>query len=226
VYGRDERSPATLPASHIESCPARHRDDESREWCQRLHSTGATRRDAIAELHARLRVEAVFQIRQRARSRPGFPYSDIDDLAVQAADDALVAILRKLDQYRGDSQFLTWARGFAALEAPVIIRRRIGRGAAGVARDPDTLLRVADSGHSIHDRVEMTELLDTVAALITEELTDRQRAVLTAIVLDGESPAHLAAELDTTTGAIYKALHDARIKLRAGVHAEEPEAAP
>jgi RNA polymerase sigma-70 factor (ECF subfamily) len=163
----------------------------------------------------------VFQIRRRARNRAGFPHSDIDDLAVQAADDALVAILRKLDQYRGDSHFLTWARGFAVLEAPVTIRRRIGRGAAGVARDPDSVLRVADPARSTHDRVEMSELLDTVSALITEELTDRQRAVLTAIVLDGESPAHLAADLNTTTGAIYKALHDARVKLRAGVQRQE-----
>jgi RNA polymerase sigma-70 factor (ECF subfamily) len=201
----------------IEACPARRRDPESRQWCERLHASGATRRDAIAELHARLRVEAGFQIRERARSRPGFPQSDIDDLAVQAADDALVALLRKLDQYRGDSTFLTWARGFAALEAPVTIRRRIGRGAAGVTNDPDTVLRVADPARSAQDRAEMSELLDTVTALITEELTDRQRAVLTALVLDGESPAQLAAELDTTTGAIYKTLHDARTKLRAGV---------
>jgi DNA-directed RNA polymerase specialized sigma24 family protein len=63
-------------------------------------------------------------------------------------------------------------------------------------------------------------------------LTDRQRAVLTAVVLDGEPPARLAAELNMTTGAVYKALHDARIKLRAGVErersssADESEVAP
>jgi RNA polymerase sigma-70 factor, ECF subfamily len=208
-------------SSPLEACPARRRDPESRQWCERLHASGATRRDAIAELHARLRVEAVFQIRRRTRSRPGFPRSDIDDLAVQAADDALVAILRKLDQYRGDSQFLTWARGFAALEAPVAIRRRIGHGAAGVTRDPDTVLLVADSARSTHELIEMGELLDTLAALIAKDLTARQRAVLTAIALDGESPAQLATELNTTTGAIYKALHDARVKLRAGVQRTE-----
>jgi RNA polymerase sigma-70 factor (ECF subfamily) len=224
VYGLDERGPATRStSSRIEACPARDRDPESRQWCERLHASGATRRDAIAELHARLRTEAVFQIRQRARGRPGFPNSDIDDLAVQAADDALVAILRKLDQYRGDSHFLTWARGFAAIEAPVTIRRRIGHGVVGVARDPDTVLRVADPARSPHDRVVMSELLDSVTGLMTKDLTRRQRAVLTAIVLNGESPAQLATELNTTTGAIYKTLHDARVKLRAGVQrAEEP----
>ena len=86
------------------------------------------RGQAIAELHERLRREAAFHIRLRIRSRPDFPRSDIDDLAVQAADDALIALLRKLDDFRGDSQFWTWARRFVALEAPVGIRRRLGRG--------------------------------------------------------------------------------------------------
>jgi RNA polymerase sigma-70 factor (ECF subfamily) len=189
-------------------------DRESSLWWDRLHATGPTRRRAIADLHDRLRVEAAFHIRHRVRGLSSFPRSDIDDLAVQAADDALVVLLRKLDQYRGDSQFLTWARRFAELEAPVSIRRRLGRDRVGISLDPDSAFRVADPARSTHDLVETQELLETVSELIVGQLTARQRTVLTAIAINGVATATLADELDTTPGAIYKALHDARAKLR------------
>jgi RNA polymerase sigma-70 factor (ECF subfamily) len=189
-------------------------DKESSVWWERLHGTDPVRRRAIADLHDRLRVEAAFHIRQRVRGVAGFPRSDIDDLAVQAADDALVVLLRKLEQYRGDSQFLTWARRFAALEAPVSIRRRLGRDRVGISLDPDSTSRVADPSRSTADLVETRELINTVSTLIVDELTARQRTILTAVAIDGVTAATLADELDTTPGAIYKSLHDARVKLR------------
>jgi RNA polymerase sigma-70 factor, ECF subfamily len=193
----------------------RRLDYESQSWVDRLLATEPARGRAISELHERLRREAAFHIRRRVRNRPDFPRSDIDDLAVQAADDALVALLRKLDDFRGDSQFLTWARRFAALEAPVSIRRRVGRDRVGISKDPDHALLVADPGPSVHDRAEARELLRTVSDLMVDELTTRQRTVLTAIAVDGVSTTTLASELQTSRGAIYKSLHDARVKLRA-----------
>lgn len=189
-------------------------DQESRLWWERLHATGPTRRRAIEDLHERLRIEASFHIRQRVRGLSSFPRSDIDDLAVQAADDALVVLLRKLEQYRGDSQFLTWARRFAALEAPVSIRRRLGRDRVGISRDPDGASSVPDTAQSTHDVVETQELLDTVSEAMADELTELQRTVLTAIAINGVATEALANELHTTPGAIYKSLHDARVKLR------------
>jgi RNA polymerase sigma-70 factor (ECF subfamily) len=190
-------------------------DGESLWWWQQLHGTAPQRRDAIALLHERLRREAAFHIRLRVRALSAFPRSDIDDLAVEAADDALMALLRKLDNYRGDSQFWTWARRFAALEAPVSIRRRIGRDHVGIARDPDVLLNVADRGPSVTDQVELRERLQTVTAAIIGSLTARQRKVMVAVTINGVAPKALAAELSTTPGAIYKTLHDARRTLRA-----------
>ncbi len=189
-------------------------DRESAVWWDQLHATGPARRRAIEDLHDRLRIEAAFHIRQRVRGLPGFPRSDIDDLAVQAADDALVVLLRKLEQYRGDSQFLTWARRFAALEAPVSIRRRLGRDRVGISRDPDSAFGVADPAQSTHDVVETQELLETVSEAMVDELTTLQRTVLTAIAINGVTTETLADELHTTPGAIYKSLHDARVKLR------------
>jgi RNA polymerase sigma-70 factor, ECF subfamily len=189
-------------------------DAESRSWLQRLHAAEPIRGWAIAELYERLRREALFHIRFRVTNLSEFPRSDIDDLATQAAGDALVVLLRKLDEYRGDSQFWTWARRFVALEAPTTIRRRLGHGRVGISRDPELVFDVADPALSVHERVESRELLRTVGAVMSDELTSRQRTVLTAIAVNGDSAATVAAALHTTPGAIYKSLHDARVKVR------------
>ncbi len=188
-------------------------DAESLAWWVRLHDMGSVRDGAIAELHERLRREAWFHIRRRARWISEFPRSDLDDLAVLAADDALLAVLRKLDDYRGHSQFWTWARRFAQLEAPVSIRRRMGRD--HVEGDAEQVFAIADPRCGPPELAEVQELLREVRDLIVGRLTGRQRAVLIAIVIDGASPAALARELQTTRGAIYKTLHDARRKLTA-----------
>lgn len=188
-------------------------DVESRAWLGRLRAVGPVRRDAIEELHERLRREALFHIRRRARSLHELPGSDLEDLAVQAANDSLLAVLRKLDDYRGDSQFWTWARRFAQLEAPASIRRRMGREHVAWG-DPDSAPEVPDPTPSPHERAEARELLKTVSVLV-EQLTRRQRTVLVAITIMGVSTEALAADLHTTPGAVYKILHDARAKLRA-----------
>jgi RNA polymerase sigma-70 factor (ECF subfamily) len=155
----------------------------------------------------------------RVRSVAAFPRSDVDDLATEAAGEALMAVLRKLEHYRGDSQFWTWARRFAALEAPVSIRRRLGRDRVGISREPERAFDVPDPRHAAHDGLEMRERLQRVTSAITDQLTPLQRTVLIAVAINGVSAQTLALELHTTPGAIYKTLHDARGKLRAQVAA-------
>jgi len=188
-------------------------DAESRRWVIRLRGVEPVRRCAIAELHERLRREARFEIHRRARRLPEFPASDVDDLAVQAAGDALMTLLRKLDDYRGNSQFWTWARRFAQLEAPVSMRRRLGHDRLAPA--DASLLEPAAIGCSPPELVEHRLRLQTVTGLIVGQLTQRQRTVVVAIAINGSSPSALAIELGTTTGSIYKTLHDARTKLKA-----------
>jgi RNA polymerase sigma-70 factor, ECF subfamily len=203
--------PGLPPRAGTRAIRMRRLDAESRAWLVRLHGVGLVRDDAIAELLERLRREAWFHLRRRTSGMSEFPRSDLDDLAVQAASDALLAVLRKLDDYRGESQFWTWARRFAQLEAPVSVRRRLGHDR--LTDDPEHAFALPDPGCSPQDRVEVQELLRTVSDLIVNQLTTRQRAVLIAIAIDGMSTAALAIELDTTPGAIYKTLHDARKKL-------------
>jgi len=192
-------------------------------WLERLHASQPIRGWALAELHDRLRREAAFHIRRRVRDSTDFPNSDIDDVATQAASDALVVLLRKLDDFRGESQFWTWARRFAQLEAPVSIRRRLGHGPAGIAEDPEEAELVVDPGCSLEDLAELRELLHRVSDGILGHLTPRQRTVLVAVAINGVPTEQLAAELLVTPGAIYKMLHDARARLKRHVlqmHAE------
>ena len=94
------------------------------------------------------------------------------------------------------------------------IRRRLGHDHVGISRYPEHACDVADPAGSAHDRAEFGELLRSVSDAILTELTARQRTVLTAIAVNGVPTATLAEELDTTPGAIYKSLHDARAKMR------------
>jgi RNA polymerase sigma-70 factor, ECF subfamily len=84
-------------------------DAESRGWIQALSSTGAEREDAVARLHGLLVRASRFEVGRRRRALGSGPARDLEDLAMQAADDALGAILRELHTFRGDSRSTTWA---------------------------------------------------------------------------------------------------------------------
>src|SRR4051812_9341004 len=99
------------------------RDPESRVWVDSLRADGAERDEAIGRLHDLLLRAARFEIGRRRAYMPHLRGDDFDDVAHQSADDALVAVLRKLDDFRGESRFTTWAYKFALLEAGVNLRR-------------------------------------------------------------------------------------------------------
>src|SRR5579884_1376109 len=90
----------------------------------RLRGSGTGRERAVGELHALLVRAARFELSRRRAAASHVRGEELDDLAMQAADDALVAVLAKLDTYRGASRFTTWAYKFALLEAGVKVRRR------------------------------------------------------------------------------------------------------
>ena len=79
-------------------------------------------------MHALLLKAARFEVDRRRAAYPHLRGDDHDDLAHQSADDALVAVLGKLAEFRGDSRFTTWAYKFALLEAGVKVRRRAWQG--------------------------------------------------------------------------------------------------
>jgi RNA polymerase sigma-70 factor, ECF subfamily len=192
------------------SIETRGRDAESLAWIEALSGAGRRHDDAVAALHGLLLRAARFEIARRGGGRSG----EFDDLATQAADDALMAIMRKLHTYRGDSRFTTWAYKFALLEAAVKVRKRAWR-EREVPLEADGWAQFADRRISPEADAESSELIAAVCDGIAEALTPHQRAVLVALTLNGVPIDVLADRLGTTRGALYKTLHDARRKLRA-----------
>jgi RNA polymerase sigma-70 factor (ECF subfamily) len=196
----------------------RHLDPESRAWLDALDSDGVRQDEAIRRLHALLLREARFEVRRRTMSLRHPSGRDLDDLALQTADDAVVAILGKLGQFRGDSLFTTWARHFAQREAPAKIRRRVGRNRdLPIEMDRERSWMWHAPGQSAHEQTVAGDTARRLTHLIATELTTRQRDVLVAMVFEGVTTEELASRLHSTPGALYKTLHDARRKLRAAL---------
>ena len=120
----------------------------------------------------------------------------------------------KLDDFRGDSRFTTWAYKFALLEAAVRLRRLAWQGREVPVESRGVGAPVADGRVTPQRDVELRELLEALRAAIDEQLSARQREVLVATTIAGVPIDVLAERLDTTRGALYKTLHDARQKLR------------
>ena len=185
-------------------------DKESQEWLTGLRER---RDESVAQLHALLLRAARFEVARRRPTLSHLRGNELEDIAYEAADDALMSVLARLDDFRGESRFTTWAYKFALLEAAVKLRKRAWQGRE-VPLEPESwsLFTAADLGPE--DEAEQSELLRTVQAAVAEELTPRQREVLVALALNGVPIDVLAERLNTTRGALYKTLHDARRKLR------------
>lgn len=188
-------------------------DPESCQWLQSLEATGPMRDDAIARLHALLLRAARFEVARRRPTLPHLRGDDLDDVAHQAADDALMSVLRRLDDFRGASRFTTWAYKFALLEAAVKLRKRSWQGRE-LPLEPESWTLFASSGLGPDAELEQRDLLEAVEQGIEEALTEHQRYVLVALALNGVPIDVLADRLGSNRNALYKTLHDARRKLR------------
>jgi RNA polymerase sigma-70 factor (ECF subfamily) len=190
-------------------------DLESRAWLAELRATGATYEAGVARLHALLLRAARFEIARRRPTLPHLRGDELDDIALEAADDALVSVLRRLDDFRGASRFTTWAYKFALLEAAVKLRKRAWQ-AREVPLEPESWQLFA-GGASPDDVAARAELVAAVRVAVETVLTPHQRSVLVALALNGVPIDVLAERLGTTRGALYKTLHDARRRLRAAL---------
>ena len=209
LEGRMSSSRATSP-----SAGAHAGETDSRAWLSALRLPGSERDQAVADLHELLLRAARFEVSRRRAALSYVRGEELDDLALQAADDALVAVLAKLDDYRGASRFTTWAYKFALLETSVRLRRRAWQ-EREVVLEAEAWPLIADSGESPESQVEAGELMRAIKQGVDSCLTEHQREVLVGLALNGVPIDVLAERLNTTRGALYKTLHDARRKLRA-----------
>jgi RNA polymerase sigma-70 factor (ECF subfamily) len=208
----------TVPGPGPHATQTARLDPESKQWIERLRPQSRERDAAIEALHGLLLRAARFEINRRRAAVAHLRGGDHDDLAHQSADDALVAILSKLGDFRGDSRFTTWAYKFALLEAAQKVRRRAWQGRE-VSLEPERWALIAGGASTPQQDAETAELLGALQQAIERDLSPHQRRILVAVALQGVPIDVLAERLDTTRGALYKTIHDARRRLRAALAA-------
>jgi RNA polymerase sigma-70 factor (ECF subfamily) len=194
-------------------------DAESADWPQALACTGPRREEALARLHGLLVRIARKEVARRG-PRLQITGPELDDLAYQAAADALVAITSKLGQFRGESRFTTWAYKFVMFEVSAKIGRHFWRH-PGVRLEAEDWERLPDRfGFDPAREAEWRDLLVALHRAVDQELTARQRRIFVAIVLNNVPLDALVIELASNRNAIYQTLFDARRKLRAALAAD------
>jgi RNA polymerase sigma-70 factor (ECF subfamily) len=184
-------------------------------WVERLRPGHPLREQTAAKLREVLLRVAYHELNRRRGPLGG---AELDDIAHQAADDALMSILAKLDDFQGLSRFTTWAYKFVVFEVSGKVARHAWRRNPPSAEElqfeqlPDALAERPG------DRLEQREQLAALGTAIGE-LTERQREVFVAVALNDVSIDVLALQLGSNRNAVYKNLFDARRRLRASLAA-------
>ena len=191
-------------------------DQESAAWVGELAADSPARDAAVARLHALLPRVTRAECARRKATIPDRGRDELDDLCVQAANDALLGILRKLTEFRGDARFTTWAYKFAIFEISTRLRRHAWR-QRRLTTDDSVWESLPDSAPPALAVLQGSETLARLQQAVREELTERQRQVFQAAVLEEVPIDVLAERMDSTRGAVYKILHDARTKLRSAL---------
>lgn len=192
---------------------------DNRRWVRDLGATGSVREAACQELYRLLHRVARREATRRASSLRMYG-PELDDIAYQAAADALMAISRRLDTFRGESRFTTWAVKFVIFDVATKMSRHYWRH-HDVPYDYEDWSRLASRFEvTPGQEVEAAEFVDAVSHAVKHGLTDRQRLVFMAAVVNEVPMDVLAGELGSTRNALYKVLFDARKKLRAELVSE------
>ena len=171
----------------------------------------------MAKLHDVLQRAALHELHRRRGLLTALRGPEFDDVAQQCADDAMMKILARLDDFRGLSRFTTWAYKFVIFEVSGTVARHAWRRHPPSAEElvwdqlPDRLAPKPG------EQAERREQLAAFSRAIAEDLTPRQREVFVAIALNDVPIDVVALQLDSNRNAIYKNLFDARRRLRASL---------
>ena len=206
VVNRDDRVPPDLG----------HPVADPEDWVRALSTPGPDQQAALLRLHQLMLRASRHQVWLMRSMTAGLGAGRGEEIANQAADEAMVALLAKLGTFEGRSRFTTWAYKFAILQAATEVRRQ-----AWARREVnlDDVGTVVDSTPSPEQHAEAADFAAAVRTAIDVALTPHQRRIALALLVDEVPIDVLAERLGTTRGALYKTLHDARVRLRAHLQA-------
>ena len=198
-------------------------DAEPENWVEALSSPGPRQHQAMNRLHALMLRASRHQV-WRMRSTLAAVGSDrLEEIANQAADEAMMAVLAKLSTFEGRSRFTTWAYKFAILQSASEVRRYAWQHRE---IELEAYAQVLERGPSPSTWVEAADLASAVRQAIDVALTPHQRRVTIALLVDEVPIDVLAQRLGTNRNALYKTVHDARTRLRAHLIASGHLATP
>ena len=212
----------------IDRVPAEIAGRSNGEWLQALRGAPGVQAAAIQELDERLQRSLYWYLSRERSDLADRPAAELEQMAGDYAQDAVLRILQRLDSFRGESRFTTWATRIALRIAISDLRRARYRDFRldDLTADGE-LLPLRDSGLPEDDltpspegAAERNDVQAHIQRALNEALTPRQRQALVAVVLQGVPLDVVAQQMGSNRNALYKLLHDARRKLRAQLEAQ------
>lgn len=197
------------------------RDRSNQEWIEELKATGKVQTEALNDLRKRLQRSILYYLSQERSDLRDLSTQELEQMAEDLAQDALMRIIANIDTFRGESLFTTWANRIAIRLAISDLRR---------ARYKDFSLdnltadgEMLPANTSVNNppppgpeaTTERRDVMDIISRAFDEALTERQFRALEAVALRGVPMDVVAEQMGTNRNALYKLLHDARRKLRA-----------
>ncbi len=180
------------------------------EWLNDLR--GPDQDQAIEDLRKVLKRGLIYSLSSRIKT-------DLETQVDDFVQDAILRILDKLDTFRGESRFTTWAQKVAVRVAFTELRRQRWKDISLEDLMPEdsgdfTPLVLADPSPNPEKRATQTIMTEMIETMLKEDLTERQRTAMLAIMKGGMPLEEVARRMDTNRNALYKLLHDARKQMR------------
>lgn len=198
----------------------------NQEWLHDLTAGGISQASAISDLRELLLRASLFFFSRNLRDFAGDSREEILQKAEDCAQDALIAVLAHLSDFRGDSKFSTWAYKFAINISLTASRHERWKGVSlDELSDPDersvsSWMGLDKSDDLLQEQSAMqTELREIIRNVIEHELTGKQRQVLLLIVFNEVPLDEVVRHLHSNRNSVYKLLHDARRKLKSSLQA-------
>jgi RNA polymerase sigma-70 factor (ECF subfamily) len=200
----------------------------NQDWLADLQPDSANHADALEALRAHLERGVFYYLRHDRSDLSQLPDDDIRQMAQDFVQDALIKILDSLKTFRGESKFTTWASKIAARVAISELRRVRYKDyslehltAEGeIMPDLTSLAVIPEGGPHPENYAEQQEVLHMLKDAFEKALTDRQRTALAAYIFDGVPVEEIARRMDTNRNALYKLVHDGRLKLKQYMEAQ------
>lgn len=192
------------------------------EWLADLTSEGPQREAAIEDLRSQLERRIFYYLRSDRSDMSSRPTAEVRQMAQDFAQDALLKVLDNLSTFRGESRFLTWATKIATRVAISELRRARWRNVSLdlLTADGDLMPGILelsitpDASPDPERSAERQEVLRILDDALENVLTERQRIAISAYMIEGMNVEEIARRLGSNRNAIYKVVHDARVKLK------------